>query len=196
MLKTKPIKQKKCKVCKGLFDPFNTIQPTCSVTCALIKAVADREKKEKRAARNQLEKLKTRSDHLKDAQNAVNAYIRERDRGLPCISCGGIFGERIVKGKYYYRKINAGHYRSVGAAPHLRYTEDNINNQCVQCNKDKSGNSVEYRIGLVKKIGVARVEALENNNTPMFWTVEQIMRIKTEYRAKLRELKRSRGLGK
>jgi hypothetical protein len=178
----KPAAKKKCSVCKAWFEPFNTIQPTCGLKCALIKAVDDRVKKEKRVKKDGLELLKSKSDHLKDGQVAFNAFIRERDRDWPCISCG----------KFHTGQYHAGHYRSVGAAPQLRFNEDNVHKQCQPCNLHKSGNAIEYRINLVKRIGVARVEALECDNSLPKWTVEEIKAIKMEYRTKLKELIKER----
>ncbi|STS80777.1 protein NinG [Klebsiella pneumoniae] len=103
--------------------------------------------------------------HWEDmTQRVVNDYIRERDHDLPCISCGTF--ETV--------QWEAGHYRSRGKASHLRYNEDNIHKQCHHCNVQMSGNQQQYRIGLVEKIGAERVEALENNNTPHRYTIEEL----------------------
>lgn len=55
----------------------------------------------------------------------------------------------------------------------------------------KSGNVVEYRINLVKRIGVERVEALENNNEPHKWTVDEAKEIIKTYKAKIKELEKN-----
>lgn len=177
------MKQRKCVICKSWFTPFSTTQKCCTYPCAMKKVVQDREKADRKEYRVKKEALKTLSDHLKDTQAVVNAYIRERDKDLPCISCN-----RHHKGQY-----QAGHYRSIGAAPQLRFNEDNINKQCTACNNHKSGNAVEYRINLVKKIGQKRVEALENNNTPALFTIEDAKRIKAVYREKLKALVKNMG---
>lgn len=69
-----------------------------------------------------------------------NAFIRERDKDQPCISCGGAVQQ-------------AGHFYSAGHHNHLRFDEDNCHGQCVRCNYFLSGNLLNYRIGLEKKIG-------------------------------------------
>ncbi|RUM32065.1 MAG: hypothetical protein DSY42_01725, partial [Aquifex sp.] len=99
-----------------------------------------------------------------------NRYIRERDKNETCISCG-----RVPK------KRNAGHYRSVGACPELRFEPLNVNLQCEHCNTFKSGNAIEYRINLVKKIGLERVEWLEGPHEPAKWSIDEIKAIKKEY---------------
>ena len=176
------IKMKKCKACGKKFTLFNSLAQVCSIDCAIQYA---KDNKVQERVRRQLkkiakEKIKTRSEHLKEAQAAFNAFIRERDKKQPCISC-----ERNHKGQYH-----AGHYRSVGACPELRFCELNVHKQCSACNNHKSGNIIEYRINLVKKIGAEKVEWLEGPHEPKKYTIEQIKQIKAEYKFKLKELRR------
>lgn len=174
-----PIKPKKCKNCGKLFSPYRTTQVCCyGVTCALEYAQKAREKRERKANREARQKLKTKSELLKETQAVVNKYIRLRDQNRPCISCG----------RYHTGQYHAGHYRSVGAAPELRFVEDNIHKQCAPCNNHKSGNAIEYRINLVNKIGIERVEFLEGPHQPKKYTVEEIGLIKSLYKFKIREL--------
>ena len=48
---------------------------------------------------------------------------------------------------------------------------------------------MDYRIGLIARIGMARVEALEANNTPKKWTHQELIDIKAKYRAKVKAVK-------
>ncbi len=178
-------KNKKCRICKGEFTPQSTTQITCSYQCALVKVEKDREqlkKKQEKAwrkeKRERKEKLKSKSDYLREAQTAFNAFIRERDKNENCISCG-----RPPK------KRNAGHYKSVGSHPELRFDEDNCHLQCEHCNTYKSGNQVEYRANLIMRIGIDRVEALESSREMPHWSIEDIKAIKAKYKAKLKELR-------
>lgn len=176
------VKMKKCKACGNKFALFNSLAQVCSIDCAIQYAKDNKVQERVRRKLTQIakERIKTRSEHLRDAQTAFNAFIRERDKNEPCISCG-----RHHNGQYH-----AGHYRSVGACPELRFCEFNVHKQCSVCNNHKSGNIVEYRINLVKKIGVEQVEWLEGSHEPKKYTIEQIKSIQTEYKNKLRELKR------
>ena len=126
-----------------------------SYECAVELAKQDREKrlakeqKKQRSAQRKRDKetrdrLKSRSDHLREAQTVFNKFIRLRDEKAPCISCG-----RHHKGQYH-----AGHYRSTGACPELRFEELNVHKQCAPCNDHLSWNIVNYRINLIKKIGI------------------------------------------
>ena len=179
------LKEKQCKApdCGKQFMPRVSTQVCCSPVCALNYAVSKRvekhNKEERRADKEKLDKLKTRRTHLNDAQAIFNKFIRLRDDSLPCISCGE-----------HRNSYDAGHYRSVGAAPQLRFNEDNVHKQCVHCNQHKSGNAIEYRIGLVKRIGAARVEALECANQAIKWTIEEARSIKALYQQKIKDLQK------
>jgi hypothetical protein len=139
-----------------------------------------------REAKAAKESLKTASDYTKEAQAAFNAYIRVRDRNKPCISCGTAQGDTVQGGKF-----DAGHYRSRGSASHLRYHLLNVFSQCVKCNRYLSDNVVEYRKGLIERIGAKRVEKLEMDNNPKKFTIEYLKRVKKifNYRKRLYERK-------
>ncbi|MDO9345055.1 MAG: recombination protein NinG [Pseudomonas sp.] len=195
-IERKPAKPKKCRVatCRASFVPSRMGQAVCSPACAIIdaprhepkarKALADIERKDIKVRK---EKLKTRADHLREAQAAVNGYVRLRDAHLPCISCDSTPNDGdLMTGSRW----DAGHYRSVGACPELRFEPLNIHRQCVKCNRNLSGNAVEYRIRLVQRIGAEKVAWLEGLHAPCKYTVEEIKAIKTKYRAMSKELKR------
>jgi DNA-binding protein H-NS len=165
-----------------MFTPFQTTQRVCSIPCAVKHAEASATKKMRQEIRQAKEALKTRQDWIREAQRWVNKYIRLRDKAEPCISCG-----RHHQGQYH-----AGHYRTTAAAPQLRFNEDNIAKQCQPCNVHHSGNLLEYRKRLIQKIGVERVEALENDSTIKRWTIEELQEIKKIYKQKCKELESER----
>ncbi len=182
-------KPKKCRVatCRASFVPSRIGQAVCSPACAAIDAPRHQEKArkaidqcERREIKVRREKLKSRAEHMREAQAAFNEWIRLRDADRPCVSCG-----RHHEGQYH-----AGHYRSVGANPELRFEPLNVWKQCAPCNTHLSGNLVNYRISLLQGIGAEKVEWLEGPHEPRKYTVEEIKTIKAEYRAKTRELKK------
>lgn len=138
-------------------------------------------------------KLKSVNDYAAEAQAAVNLYIRIRDYNKPCISCGcskvSVFGGYRGAGGW-----DAGHYRSRGAAAHLRFNLLNIHKQCVKCNRDRSGNVVDYRIRLIERIGKSAVEAIESNNKPRKFTIEYLERVKRIFNRRARHYKKLRNL--
>jgi hypothetical protein len=170
------------------------MQVVCNGLCALIIAVAKREKEERKAAQAERkadkakrERLKTRSDWMKEAQIEFNRYIRLRDSGRPCICCGLYVAVDAHTGGGW----DAGHYRSVGSAPHLRFHEDNCHAQRKVCNRYGAGRAVDYRLGLIARIGLGRVEALEADQMPRHYSIDDLKAIKATYRAKAREMEKA-----
>lgn len=187
--KSKPCAAPKCR---KTFTPRNGLQRACSQPCALAWARERAEKKERRARRLDTraarEALKTKPQLTKEAQASFNAFIRLRDAGLPCISCGQHPKSTHLTGG----GMDCGHYRSVGANPELRFEERNAHGQCKHCNKHLSGNVVNYRIGLINRLGVAEVHWLECAHVMPNWTRDQLREIRDKYRAKANELRRER----
>lgn len=179
------MKPKSCKVCREKFQPARPLQSCCSISCAiqhsnkLAQVKAAKDASERRAAhRVAKEKAKTRSQWMKEAQAAFNAYIRKRDENLPCISCG-----RFHEGQWH-----AGHYRTVGGNPETRFEELQVWKQCQPCNTHLHGNLINYRIGLIKRIGLERVEWIEGKHPARHYTIDDLKNIKEMYKNKLKSL--------
>lgn len=153
------------------------------MSCAIEHSRALSAKKAKKETTERKKALKSRAEWLKEAQAVFNKYIRMRDEGKPCISCSRHHG-----GQYH-----AGHFRSIGAAPELRFNEYNCHRQCQPCNTHLSGNLLEYRRRLVAKIGIELVEWLEGPHEAKKYTIDEILEIKKHYQQKIKELERERG---
>lgn len=168
------MRRRKCRSCREWFKPQRENQLVCSPPCALEHAKAGRRKRERKELKKAKERLKTRKEWMGDLQTSFNAYIRERDQNRPCISCG----------RFHSGQMHAGHYRAVGAggASPLRFNEINVHAQCAPCNNHQSGNVVEYRINLAKRIGVELVEWLEQDHPPLKLTIPQIRALIGYYR--------------
>lgn len=180
------MKNKECKVCKEKFKPLRPLQVVCFKHECVIEYI--RIQKEKKAAKEALkhrqelrkskEKLKTRSDWMKEAQAVFNAYIRLRDKDLPCISSG------VMNATW-----DAGHYRSVGSAPALRFCELNVHKQRVHDNQHLHGNLIEYRKRLIDRIGLDKVEWLEGPHEPKKYSIDDLKEIKSKYSRLIKEMK-------
>lgn len=189
---TAALKPKKCKAtgCGIVYTPRNSMQCVCSGLCGLTLAAAKREQAEtkarqasRKADRAKRESLKTRSDWIKDAQKEFNKFIRTRDAGQPCICCGVHLERDAIGGGF-----DAGHYRSVGSAPHLRFDERNVHAQRKRCNRYGAGRAVDYRIGLIKRIGREAVESLESDQAPKHYTIPDLIAIRDKYKAMTKQL--------
>ena len=172
-----------CPVCATPYIPARPMQAVCGARCAHRKIKQDKAD-ERAQVKTRKEAVKTLPVLKAEAQQAFNAFIRARDAGKPCICCGLPLSAGEVGGAF-----DCGHYRSVGSAPHLRYDERNAHAQRKQCNRWGAGRAVDYRLGLIERIGIAAVEALESDNAPHKWTREGLIEVRDTYRAKLKEMK-------
>ena len=110
---------------------------------------------------------------LEKTQKVFNAYIRKRDSGLCCISCGKDNANQ------------AGHYFTVKGFSAIRFDEWNVNLQCPGCNLFLHGNQAMYRIGLVEKLGEKAVNELESiavNNRIKKWSISELEEIINKYK--------------
>lgn len=172
----------RCKHCKDRFEPKSFNMKYCMLKDECIKACMlslkeQRQKQWNKEKKARKEKLKTKGDYLKEVQTVFNTYIRKRDNGLNCISC-----------QKPPLKKNAGHYRSVGSCPELRFEEMNVHLQCEHCNTYLHANLIEYRKHLINKIGLKNVEWIEGNHEPKRYTKEQLIELKEIYKQKIKEL--------
>ena len=180
-------KPRPCGHCQQLYVPAKPLQSVCSPRCAARKVKAEAAE-ERAKVKTQREKLKTRAQWLKEAQAAVNKYVRYRDHGLPCVSCGGM-PERKFGGT-----MDCGHYRSVGSSPGTRFDLRNLAAQCVRCNRHLGGNAVEFRRGLIERRGLAVVEELEADNKVKKFTTDYLQRLKWIFTKKARRMAKRKGL--
>ncbi len=182
----KIIKVRKCRApgCTNEFFPILPMQKVCCPKCAIAVAVAKREKDEKASAaaerrerREKLEAMKPRRHWIAEAKKAMHRWVRLRDEGKPCISCG----RPLVSNGKFGGDFDAGHYRSVGSAKHLEFVEWNVHGQCKVCNNHLAGNHVAYRAGLIVRIGLAAVDELEADQAPRRYSVEDLKALKAHY---------------
>ncbi|MEN5181758.1 recombination protein NinG [Comamonas testosteroni] len=179
-------KPRPCKACSNSFVPDRPMQSVCSPKCA-VKKVRQDKAEERAQVRTRKESIKTLPVLKAEAQVAFNEFIRLRDAGKPCICCGLPLGDGDIGGAY-----DCGHYRSVGSAPQHRFNELNAHAQRKQCNRWGAGRAVDYRIGLMARIGLEAVEALEADNAVKKFTAEELREIRATYKAKAKELKKER----
>lgn len=149
---------------------------------------------ERKQHRERKEAIKTRSEWINDAQAVFNKFIRLRDDLLPCICCNswGKDEDWLVGGKW-----DAGHFLSRGGFPELRFEELNCHKQLKSCNAGSSkyarkGRTVSegYRLNLINKIGLDKVEWLESHHEEKKYTIDDLKQIIAEYKARLAELKK------
>lgn len=140
------------------------------------KAMQEKAKNKKLVA-----KMKTPKQSLGKLKFALdkifNEFIRLRDAGKPCISCGK------------FTTLQAGHYHSCRYLS-IRWDEKNVNGQCVHCNVFNQGNFFGYAGGIRKRYGQNAITLLDikKNNTWKPTTFELNLLI-DEYTNKVKQLK-------
>lgn len=183
------VKLKRCKTCRKHFKPYRTTQVVCSWECAVADAKKKTEKKMKMK-----EQLEQRRQFLKLSKNlrwsieatiqVVHEYVRERDKGKPCISCGSSWKE----------SFQAGHYFKAELFSALKFDyERNIHGQCQGCNIYKEGNLNEYELNLPERIGQEEFEALkkdaeQSKKQDFKWDKEVLAEIRKEVKLKSKQL--------
>lgn len=177
----------KCPICKQPATQKFGLKSFCGYEHAAEWAKSSLDKRrmkekseERKKDREKLKALKTRSEWLKECQSIFNRFIRLRDAGLPCVSCG-----HPDDGS---RQRHASHYKSVGGNPELRFNPLNCHASCSICNNYLSGNLVPYRVELIKRIGLEDVERLESKHEPLKLTVDEIKELIKTYKAKVKAL--------
>ena len=175
------IKTKICKSCQEEFEPRNMGNTTIRTNkCLKCIALANLVKIKKDVVAKKKEGLMTNQDWLKIAQTHFNHFIRLRDKGNPCVSCGN-----EIKGV-----THASHYLSSGGHSSTRFNEDNTHSSCFKCNVMLSSNAIEYRRRLIEKIGIERVEHIEKlSQEHKRWELSEIKEIIRIYKEKVKLLK-------
>lgn len=183
----KNLGQRKCKQCGKVFTKQKPLQFVCSVSCAISYSKAKEEKKRehrwKERKKSGLKKLKTYTQKVQEARRVFQQFIRIRDQNQPCISCG------TTSSKLW----DGGHYLKAELFSGLIFNEDNCHKQCRKCNHFESGNETSYRQGLIGRIGIDRVKALEatkNDHRTKTWTDEELENIKKVSRQKINYYKK------
>lgn len=192
-------KPKKCPICSTEYIPRSSLQKVChNYKCAIAynkkrdeENAARNKRKQERLQKSELkqrkDKLKTASEWNKEAQAAVNKFIYWRDYGRPCIACGRPLNYGVRGGA-----VDSSHYRSRGAAPWLRFNVFNNHSGCVRCNRELSGNLIPYRLNLIEKIGLQRVERIEHDNTVRKFSIEYLKRVKAIFTRRSRHYEKLR----
>ncbi len=186
----------RCPHCKAKLDTGQRIHPACIDGYAEAQAAKAERAKAKKAradakveraeARRRKEAIKPRAKWLAECQAIVNRYVRLRAlaRGEGCYTCGAT-PEQKFGGTY-----DAGHFRSVGSAPHLRYWMPQIKLQCIPCNRHKGGMPMAFRQHLVRDHGEDWVTRLEAIQHVAKFDVDYLKRLKAVITKKVRRLEK------
>ena len=126
-------------------------------------------------------KTKTIAKLKQDVQKVFNMYIRLRDEGKPCISCGQT------------KKLQAGHFFPVSTHDGIRFDEDNCSGECSGCNCFNEGHLISYGVNLRERIGDERYTSLfaraaDYKKNGYKWSRQELIELKQKYTTKIKEL--------
>ncbi len=195
-------KMSECRVCSQPFDKARMGQVVCGVACAKKLPVINRkaERADRKATKQRLAALKTRSQWMKEAKTAMQKMRRleELSAGHGCMSCGR--SQQEVAGTDGWKPGGAwdgGHYIGKGARPELALEPRNIWLQCKSCNggsgkyaRKAATVNQSFRANLIERIGLDAVEGLESDHRPQRHTIEDLQRIIADCRARAKELQK------
>lgn len=168
------MKTKQCKFCKKEIEVKNGITIKMSFFCSFDHAakhgrklanaskkrqLAKKEKSEKSAHKKRKKETMKMSEWFDKLQKLVNQYVLHvLEKDAPCRTCGTT--NNI--------KYDAGHFRSRGSCPELRFELTNIHKQCsVQCNGFKSGARAEYNEFIISHYGKEHYDWLIGPHKPL-----------------------------
>lgn len=117
-----------------------------------------------------------------ELQLIFNSYIRKRDDGKPCITCG-----------QFKEDMQAGHFYPVGGYDGLRFNEDNCHAECVKDNYYNEAHLILYADNLKERIGIERFEALKQRaadykRNGYKWSRTELMEKISYYKQLIKEL--------
>ncbi len=176
---------KKCRHCKKPFIPrHSTLERHCwDKRCLASEAMLKVQEQQDMQAKKSKERLnqwkfdlETVQSLTKKAQAIFNTFIRLRDAGKECVSCG-----KLLQGKF-----DAGHYYSSGGHKAVTFDERNCHGQCVYCNRHLHGNLLNYQIGLVQRIGEEVFNLSEVAHQTRKFTKSELREIIEIYKEKCR----------
>jgi hypothetical protein len=120
---------------------------------------------------------------LNNVRNLTHEFVRLRDKGLPCISCGVAWRD----------DFQAGHYAKAELYSNLKFDLNNIHCQCKGCNLYRDGNENGYRIGLQARHGDLILKYLDakmrQGRQPFKWERSELKELQREMRLRLKQLK-------
>ena len=167
---------RKCKYCLERYTPkYSTTEPCPKYECRLQHLEANVSKINRANKATARDSIKSYAQRLGEAKKVFQKWIRLRDKDKPCISCGSI-SSTVWDG---------GHFKKAELYSGVIFHEYNVNIQCGKCNRFLGGNELNYRTGLIAKIGeqaVLNLEHLAEMSRMKKYTNEELEEIKIKYK--------------
>jgi len=128
-----------------------------------------------------------RATRMEATKKACHLYIRTRDKDKPCICCDLPLGE----------EFHAGHFKRSNSFGAIKFNEDNIHGQRVDCNTKFGGDRGKYEYNLRNRIGNEKVndlyEKITNGTRVYKYTIDELKDIEKHYKDMLKTLQSNTG---
>jgi hypothetical protein len=180
------MKAKKCRNCLEKFEPKNSLQVVCGIKCSI---EYNKTKKEKQAVKfkeyeQEHKEEKSLKASLINTKMQVHEYVRLRDKGKPCISCGVAWTSTFQCGH---------HYKSETFTT-LRFNLDNLHGQCQRCNLFLEGAFENYALNLPFRIGIKKYNDLQSlasidKQFKKVWNLENLKEIREKVKKLRKDLR-------
>jgi hypothetical protein len=168
---------RKCKYCLERYTPkHSSLEPCPKYECRIKHLEANTAKINRANKAKAKDDIKSYAQRLGEAKKVFQKWIRIRDKDKQCISCGSV-SSTVWDG---------GHYKKAEIYSGVIFHEHNVNIQCGKCNRYLGGNELNYRVGLIAKIGeqeVIELEQLAEATRTRKYTNEELEEIKLKYKA-------------
>lgn len=113
----------------------------------MAKAVSKKKPETKAALKRKLRVILHKYIRLRDA------YFEDGQWWVKCVTCG----ERLS-----FKESTAGHFFPAGTYPAVRFSEWNINGQCIRCNKYQHGALILYTVEMIRRYGLEGLDHYYN----------------------------------
>ena len=193
--------KRRCSHCKSHFRHNEGIVEGVNAWCSFDhkiqwaieagKKLRQREKKAERKVFNERKQRNRENDHkwqTARTQAEFNRLIRLLDRDRPCISCG-----RNECGHVW----DCGHFKTVGAYPHLRFDPRNAFKQGSNCNRPnerRHGNAASvadgFQRGIIERYGHAHLLWLGSYHSAKHYTCPELADLRASFAEESRRLEK------
>lgn len=162
----------------------------CATSYARDKSLKTREKAKRQDFRKRKAALKPKRTVLNEAQQAFNAYVRYRDKDLPCINTG-----KPVS--FDGNDSDAAHFYSRAANNAMRFDMRNVHKSTKASNTQQEKYIHDYRENLINRLGEERFNQFEQEakywkKTQRNFSKQYLERVKRIFRKKKRVLMKIR----
>jgi hypothetical protein len=149
------IKSNPCKLCSSTYHTaaFCPQKPKKAIKRTPIKVKSQRSivHKGKIIAAKGNKKAPTRSQLVKKLDKVFSEFIRLRDDGKGCVTCGDVKPWREMQNCHFYSR----------GRQNTRWEETNCHSGCYRCNVLLKGNYISYTIYMIDTYGREHVDYLE-----------------------------------